>query len=163
MRAIVIVVALVACVFVACDGDGGDAVTQTTPAPGTLPIIDLRYDGGTLRVEVATTPDDRAQGLGGRDALEEGAGMLFDLGASRVPGFWMKDMRFPIDMVWIDEDKTIVGVALDVQPQPGVADSELRRYSPESAVRYVLEINAGASLELGLAAGDRVEFVLPLD
>ncbi|MEX2226299.1 MAG: DUF192 domain-containing protein [Dehalococcoidia bacterium] len=175
MRTIVAMLLLFTCAVVACDGDDdGGAPTRTTadaaspPAGGAtsppgdgLPIIDLRYDGGTLRVEVATAPDDRAQGLGERDALADDAGMLFDLGESRVPGFWMKGMRFAIDMVWIGEDKTIAGVALDVQPQPGVADAELRRYSPDVPVRYVLEIKSGASLRLGLGAGERVEFELP--
>ena len=158
VRGTAIVLMLLAIAIAGCGGAGGDATASPTAA---LPVIDLRYDGGTLRVEVAATPQDRALGLGGRDALAEGAGMLFDLDTNRVPGFWMKDMRFPIDMVWIREDKTIAGVAIDVQPQPGATDAELRRYSPEEPVRYVLEINAGASRSLGLEPGDRVAFELP--
>jgi len=158
MRTIALATLLLAFVFVACDGDDGGAIEQSTTG---LSLIDLRYDGGALRVEVAATPDDRAHGLAGRAALAEDTGMLFDLGESRVPGFWMKGMLIPIDMIWIDETKTITGIAFDVQPQPGVPDAELRRYSPETPVRYVLEVNAGASLSLGLEAGDRVEFTLP--
>jgi uncharacterized membrane protein (UPF0127 family) len=158
MRPMLVVASLVLLLATAC-GDAGGSATPT-PTSG-LPVTDVRYDGGTMRVEVANTPDDRAQGLSDRDRLAADAGMLFDLGETRVPGFWMKDMRFPLDMVWIDEHKMIVGVAVDVQPQPGVPDSELRRYSPDVPVRYVLEINSGASLRLGLEAGDRVEFELP--
>jgi uncharacterized membrane protein (UPF0127 family) len=149
---------VLASLVAACGDDNGAATTQ--PPPG-LPVIDLRHERGTLRVEVASTAEARALGLGERDTLAEDAGMLFDLGEPRVPGFWMKGMRFPIDMVWIDEDKTIAGIAFDVQPQPGVPDAELRRYSPDVPVRYVLEVNAGASLALGLDVGERVEFSLP--
>lgn len=159
VRTIALASLLLVASFVAACGDDNGAAT-TPPTPG-LPVIDLRYEGGVLRVEVAATAADRAQGLGNRDTLAEDAGMLFDLGEPRVPGFWMKGMRFPIDMVWIDEDMTIAGIAFDVQPQPGVPDAELRRYSPDVAVRYVLEVNAGASLALGLDVGERVEFSLP--
>jgi uncharacterized membrane protein (UPF0127 family) len=171
---------VLAVTLIACDGDENAAVAPTRDAttlasptvvtgtvevaptpPRDLPVIELRYDGGAISVELALTTDDRALGLGERDSLPIDSGMLFDLGENRVPGFWMKGMRFPIDMVWIDENKTIVGVANDVQPQPGVPDEDLRRYSPAEPVRYVLEVNAGEALRREMVAGDVVEFELP--
>jgi uncharacterized membrane protein (UPF0127 family) len=164
MRLTLLLLIALSCFIVACGDDGApDRSTPRatlTPPPGARTIA-LQYDSGTLHVEVAQTPDERGRGLGFRDALAEDSGMLFDLGRTRVPGFWMKGMRFALDMVWIDESMRIVGVTEDVQPEPGVEDAQLRRYSPDGPVRYVLELNAGAAQRLGLEAGGRVRFELP--
>lgn len=134
----------------------------TPPAPDSaLPTVEVRYDGGTLTAELARSGEERGRGLSGRDGLAADAGMLFDLGDTRIPAFWMKDVRFPLDMLFIGEDRRIVSIAADVQPEPGAADAELRRYSPPSAVRYVLELNGGAATRLALDAGDELSFELP--
>jgi uncharacterized membrane protein (UPF0127 family) len=162
MRLTLVLVLTLSLLSVACGDDGGNASSAPDNTSDTAAaIIPFAYDGGTLQVEVAQTPEQRERGLGYRDALAQDSGMLFDLGETRLPGFWMKGMRFPLDMVWIDEHKQITGVTADVQPQPGVADTALRRYSPEAPVRYVLELNAGAAARLGLDAGGRVDFELP--
>ena len=114
-----------------------------------------------MRVEVASTPEQSERGLGYRDELPEDAGMLFDLHETRIPQFWMKGMRFPLDMVWIGEDKRVVAVTANVPPQPGAADDELARISPPVAVRYVLEVNAGTAQRQGIAAGTQLTFSLP--
>jgi uncharacterized membrane protein (UPF0127 family) len=87
--------------------------------------------------------------------------MLFDLGQSIVPTFWMKDMRFPLDMVWIGEDKKIVSATKDVPPEPNVPDDQLKKYSPGVPVRWVLELNAGSVERFGMNAGDQLEFAVP--
>ena len=128
---------------------------------GPLPTLEVGYDGGTLIAEIARSPEERGVGLSKRDQLAADAAMLFDLGDTRIPAFWMKDMRFTLDMLFIGEDKRIVSITADVQPEPGVADAALRRYSPPSAVRYVLELNGRAALRLGLDAGDELSLELP--
>jgi uncharacterized membrane protein (UPF0127 family) len=158
MRRILAAMLMLALALGACADDDADVGADSTSG---LPVIDLRYEGGTLRVELALTAEDRVRGLGGRDALAEDAGMLFDLVQPRVPGFWMKDMRFDLDMVWIDDQQTIVGVSANIPAQPGVPDGDLPRYSPQVPVRYVLELNAGAASRLGLDEGDKVQFELP--
>jgi hypothetical protein len=146
-----------------CSGASHTGGTPTTPATAAppLPTTSLRYAGGSITVEVAKTEPDRERGLGYRDALAASTGMLFDLEQAVVPAFWMKGMRFPLDMVWISEDKRVVAVAADVPPEPGVADARLRRYSPGAATRYVLELNAGDAARLGLHAGDQLDFSIP--
>jgi uncharacterized membrane protein (UPF0127 family) len=133
----------------------------TTPGPATLARIPLGYGSGNLLVEVAITPSEIEKGLGGRDALFDRGGMLFDIGSTRVPSFWMKDMRIPLDFVWITEDKKIAAITPDVQPQPDVPDEQLQRYSSDVPVRYVLEINAGAAANFGLAPGQQLTFTIP--
>jgi uncharacterized protein len=115
-----------------------------------------------MLVEVAIKPDDLERGLSGRDSLLAQSGMLFDLGSTRVPSFWMKGMRFPLDMIWIDETRSIVGVTPNVPvPLADTPDDQLQRYSPGVPVRYVLELNAGGAARFGMTNGQRVEFTIP--
>ncbi len=140
-------------------GCGGSS--DPTPAPtatSSLPVIEVAYDGGVIRAEVASTPEQRALGLGHRTELDDDAGMLFDLGGARVASFWMKDTLIPLDMIWIGEDRRVTGIAANVQPEPGVADGDLRSYSSGVAVRYVLELNAGAAAARGIAVGDELRW-----
>jgi uncharacterized membrane protein (UPF0127 family) len=154
--ALLIVLALLA---FACTGGSGapPAATTTTVAAcswePTLPVVRVTFPGGTIDAEVAQSPQDRAQGLGGRACLPADAGMILDAGTIYVPRVWMRGMLIPLDLVWIDEAGTVAAVEANVQPEPGVADGDLQRYSPPRPVRYTLEINAGAAERLGLTPG----------
>ena len=114
--------------------------------------------GVEFEVEVAHTPADRAKGLSGRDSLPPNTGMLFVFESGRASTFWMKGMRFPLDFVWIGGDCTVVDVAIDAPPEPGVPDSQLVRYEPAAPAVYTLEINAGAVGAQGIGIGDEVRF-----
>ncbi len=162
-----VALAIGGCASASAPADGGSVrprgsvqATPSAPNPG-LARTSLRVGGTTIPVELADTDATRAQGLSDRESLAQDAGMLFDMGAVTSPTFWMKGMRFPLDLVWIGEDKRVVGVTPDVRPQPGVADSGLTLYPPPSPIRYVLEVNAGAARRLGLGTGVSVEFALP--
>jgi hypothetical protein len=135
-----------------------DVTATATVAPVAFGTAELRAGDRAIRVEVASTRAQSERGLGYRDTLAADAGMIFDLHRTQVPVFWMKGMRFPLDMVWIDDAKRVVDVARDVPPQPGAKDDELRRYSPAVPVRYTLEVNAGAAARLGLAPGAQLTF-----
>ncbi len=104
-----------------------------------------------FNVEIADTMRSRTQGLSGRASLAENSGMLFVFPASFKYGFWMKDMNFPLDMVWIRDGK-VVGVTADVPPPSGFLS--LPSYFPPEAVDEVLEINAGTAAKLDIKAGD---------
>jgi uncharacterized membrane protein (UPF0127 family) len=144
---------------VACSG-GSSAASPTSSAG--LQTTRLTADGGhVVDVEIAATAAEREHGLSDRDALPQDAGMLFDMEQVSTPDFWMKDMRFPLDLVWIDARKRIAGITFDVQPQPGAPDAALRLYRAPSPIRYVLEVNAGAAQRLGLVSGSTVKFDLP--
>ncbi len=149
---------LVLLLGIAAGACGDDA----PPGPNHgLPVIDVRYEGGTLRAEVATTADARSIGLSGRDDLARDAGMLFVYEAPTIPSFWMRNTRFPLDFIWIGADKRIVDITADVPTQLEVPDDDLRLYSPDASVLYVLEINAGAAARLDLSVGDLLAFEAP--
>lgn len=112
---------------------------------------------------IAQTENERRQGLSGRERLEDNQGMLFIFDQQDVqPAFWMKDMRFAIDIIWINDDK-VIHINQKVEPEPGVTDSNLRLYAPPSPIDYVLEVNAGLTDEKGIKVGESVDLTKALD
>lgn len=104
-----------------------------------------------LNLEYVMTADKQARGLSGRDGLAENSGMLFVYQNDARPGFWMKEMLFPLDIVWLDAEMRIVGIERDISP-----DTYPQIFMPPQPIRYVLEINAGKSAKLGWEIGDKV-------
>lgn len=106
-----------------------------------------------VAVDVVDTPFLRARGLSGRPGLAPEEGMLFLFETARIQSFWMKDMRFPIDILWI-RDGRIVGISPNV-PAPRTS-SELPLYPSPVPCDVVLEVRAGAVHRWGLLLGDAV-------
>jgi len=101
--------------------------------------ISIKAGEQTILAEVSDTDALRTLGLSGRKSLEEGRGMLFIFDKSRMVGFWMKDMNFPIDIVWVNALKQVVGVEDNISPQ-----TYPKIYSSKEPVLYVLELPAGS-------------------
>ncbi len=114
----------------------------------------VEIDGQTFRVEIAATSIEQAQGLSGRVSLAPDAGMLFVFSHMTTPAFWMHEMEFPLDMVWISGGK-IVGISKNLPP---ATFGETTIYNPPQPVDRVLEINAGLSDRYGFRVGDAVIF-----
>ena len=83
-------------------------------------------------VTVANTPDERKQGLSGVAGLDAYEGKLFIFDTADTWGIWMKDMNFPIDVLWFDDNRALIYVVNDMQP-----DSYPKVYTPPTAARYV--------------------------
>lgn len=109
------------------------------------------------QVEIADNDNSRAQGLSGRKSLGTNTGMLFIFQAKDRYAFWMKDMLFPLDFVWIDGNK-IVDLTENVPPP--LTATYLPQYVPKFPVDKVLEINAGDIQKHGFTVGDNVNFSL---
>lgn len=107
-------------------------------AVGTHPYVQVGEQ--RFRVEVAASDLDREKGLSGRATLAAGSGMWFDLPEAGLHGFWMKDMAFPIDLVWISPDRTVLG-SVRLEPCPVF---RCPIHTPPAPVLHVLEVNAGA-------------------
>ncbi len=106
----------------------------------------LRYGTTTLFLQVADDDTERALGLGQRDSLGEGIdGMFFIFSGPSQDGIWMKDMRFAIDIIWLDQDLKIVDIAKRVSP-----NTYPKTFTPRTPANYVVELAAGRSDELGL-------------
>ena len=142
-------------------------VATPTRAPGTAPPTPTPVELGpavvigdvVLPVELAITPEERRQGLSDRPSLAPGTGMLFVFESDGHRQFWMKNMHFPLDMVWIGSDCAVGEISGEVPASPpGTDDSDVVRVSPEEEAQYVMEINGGEAAALGLAANDPVSF-----
>ena len=109
----------------------------------------------SILVEVSDTPEKRSLGLGKRDKLKKGWGMLFVF-EKRIPhSFWMKNMRFPIDIIWLDNQR-IVELAENVPPpQEGESPKVMEPRLPSN---FVLEIESGRARALGLKVGQKLSY-----
>ena len=111
-----------------------------------------------LSAEVVSSATQRSTGLSGRESLEEGSGMLFDFTDrdDALPVFWMKDMLFDLDIIWID-DGEIVQIDKNVPAEAETPESQLTRYAVDNPIDYVLEVNAGFSEKNKVKIGDEVD------
>ena len=111
--------------------------------------------GVSIPVEVSDTLEKRSLGLGKRDKLEKGWGMLFVF-EKRIPhSFWMKNMRFPIDIIWLDNQR-IVELAENVPPpQEGESPKVMEPRLPSN---FVLELESGRARALGLKVGKKLSY-----
>ncbi len=109
----------------------------------------------TFNVEVASTTIALARGLSGRDGLSEDQGMLFLFSGYDKYGFWMKGMKFPIDIIWI-KGNAVAGFSEEAAPEPGTPLWKLKIYHPPEPVDKVLEVNAGTVQKYGIKPGDSV-------
>lgn len=126
--------------------------------PISIPIPDEQFrvvyvDGKPIFATVVDIPEARAKGLSGRNSLAANKGMLFIFPDDGIYGFWMKDMLFPIDIVWISADKRVVHVDSGVSPI-----TYPRVFEPPLPVRYVLELPAGKAKEYTIRPSSVVEF-----
>lgn len=107
----------------------------------------------TVSIAIASTFTDRERGLSGRAFLGEGEGMLFIFDHSEAYGFWMPDMNFAIDMIWIDSNWHIVDIKENATPE-----SYPTIFTPRAPARYVLEVPAHSSAKWGWKEGTLLNF-----
>lgn len=115
-----------------------------------LPFLPQRADksqatigNAVVKIEIADTPSKRQKGLGGRESLATDSGMLFIFDESKVYQFWMKGLKFPLDMIWIREGKVVDIIKNATPPLPNTPDENLPLYIPNQPVDMVLEVNSG--------------------
>lgn len=114
-------------------------------------------DGETVAAEVAESEKQRMQGLMYRDGINEDQGMLFIFEEEGYHSFWMKNMKFAIDILWLDRQKRIVHTEKEVPP---CKKEPCPSYSPALPAMYVLELKAGSVDKRKLKLYDRLEFIL---
>ena len=111
----------------------------------------IKIKDAEVAIEIADTPALREKGLSGREELGENEGMLFVFDSSSPRSFWMKDMHFPIDIIWIGEDKKVAGVSANISP-----NTFPQSFSSPVPVPYVLEVSAGWTERHGITPGDQM-------
>jgi len=133
----------------------GAAVILYWFPPEMKKIVTLDIRGASITAELAETIFERSRGLSGRQSLGADEGMLFLFDTVEPHTMWMKDMAFPIDILWIKNGR-VVDLEEGARPEPGIPDASLTRYSPDSAAELVLELPAGFARMHGILIGDGV-------
>jgi uncharacterized protein len=119
--------------------------------------VNLTVNGIELVADVAATNEQRTKGLSVKDALAENEAMLFVFGTPGEHSFWMKNMKFPIDIIWLDSNKSVIHIEHSLQPCSW--DDFCPTYKPDNDNSlYVLETVAGFAEKHDIAEGTRVEF-----
>ncbi len=111
---------------------------SSTPVIARIAPDKLIINNNLFNLELADTSEKQAQGLSGRAALATSTGMLFIFSQPGRWGFWMKEMRFPLDIIWFDANFKPVYVLENLSPS-----TYPRTFYPSQAAKYVLEIKAG--------------------
>ncbi len=123
--------------------------------PAEKSVKNLLVGDREIQAEIADNVVERAQGLSGRESMCETCGMLFVFPQAQVQNFWMRDMRFPLDIIFIRDDR-ITEIFADV---PVPSNGEIPRVESRESADQVLELNAGVSGKLGIRVGDEIDLV----
>lgn len=132
------------------------------PIPGsqTPQQKKIKINDVVIKVDVADTPQLRSKGLGGRDNLALDQSMLFVFPEAKKYQFWMKGVKFPVDMIFI-ADARVVDIIKNVPTVPkGTSDEGIIRYQPIISVNMVLEVNAGFVDRYNIKVGDIIYEVI---
>jgi len=114
-------------------------------------VRDITVGNKQYHVFVSDTPELRARGLSGKTALPSGYGMEFVFETPGAYGFWMNEMRFPVDIFWVKD-----GVIVDMWQNAGIPGEHIPSYTPSSVADSVYEFAAGFAKENGLRVGERM-------
>ncbi len=109
---------------------------------------------GEINAEVVDTKSGRELGLSGRSTMKDNDGLLFIFDTPGRYAFWMKDMAFPLDIIWINKDGVIVEIERNAKPE-----SYPKTYMNTFPATYVLEVNAGIAEKQGLFIGSKVKII----
>ena len=128
------------------------ALVTALPACARGPSVELK--GLRFSIEIAENDATREHGLMDRESMPQDHGMLFVFQDDAPRAFWMKNCKFPQDMLFFDADRRLVSVQHDV---PACTADPCPPYSSGAPARYVLELNAGQARKLGLVPGDEMQ------
>jgi uncharacterized protein len=129
---------------------------EASALPAVVPLT--LPSGKVLQVELMLNDEDRAMGLMYRPSLPQDHGLLFVFDRADFHGFWMKNCRFPIDMIWLNPSRKVVYVAEAVPP---CKSDPCAVYTPMRRALYVVEMNAGQARREKAVLGATLRFDLP--
>ncbi len=150
---LIVIAVVVAAVAVSI---GVTMYTDTSTARLEYKVKRIMIDDVMLEVEVADDDEKRALGLMHRDSLEEYKGMLFIFPYEGKYAFWMMNMNFSIDIIWIDSEGSVVYIVDNAVPCNRVASTSECTYEPDVHAKYVLEVNGGFAEKHGVTIGSRM-------
>lgn len=120
---------------------------------------DLQLGTTKLKLDVADTEAKREVGLSGRNALSDTQGMLFIFDSPTTPSFWMKGMKFPIDIIFLN-NKKIITIFKNAPAPKTITEIPTTYYQPSSPINNVVELKAGSAEKFNLREGDTLKLAL---
>lgn len=115
--------------------------------------VDVFIGNESVRAKVADSETERSKGLSGTKQLQDSDGMLFVFDYSADWQIWMKSMNYPIDIIWLDENKKVIDITTDVSP-----DTYPQKFTSSKPARYVLELSAGYAKKHGIEVNTLTAF-----
>lgn len=123
------------------------------------PTTELRIASGVYRLWVADNEAERTQGLSGVEALSPDGGLLMNFASDDYWGIWMKDMKIPLDIVWLDANKEVIYIVKNASPELSTETI----MQPTKPARYVIELPVGSVEKSGIRTGQVADFTLTED
>ena len=120
-----------------------------------VPKTEVRIGSGVYYLPVAETDAQREKGLSGVTSLARSGGLLMSFSTDSTWGIWMKDMKIPLDIVWLDKDKRVVYIVKNASPDLSTTTT----FQPKKPARYVIELAAGSVDRSGI----RIDSVATFD
>ncbi len=121
---------------------------------------EIQAGSNTIYAQVADTNNKRSLGLSYTESIDQNAGMLFVFDEIGEKNFWMRDMLFDIDIIWLDENKQVIGFFENVSKDSYLKENQAmsKIYHSPDLTKYVLEVNAGIISKLKIKVGDILDF-----
>lgn len=138
---------------------GNNPLTQTSSSTSRSNLRQLLIKNKVINIEVADTSQKRAQGLSGRDHLNPDSGMLFIFDKPGKYQFWMKDMKIPLDMIFINQGQVVDFIRNVPPPAPNTPTTDLKIYQSVEDFNMQLEVPAGFIDQNHIDIGDKVSQV----
>lgn len=139
-------------------GEPEHVVGGVTPVNNGYKQVNVTVNGVELVTDIALNSTQKSKGLSVKDTLNENEAMLFVFDTEREHAFWMKNMKFPIDIIWLDDDKEVVHIEHSLEPC--IPDEFCQSYKPDDDSLYVLETVAGFAQKYNVTENTLVEFEL---
>lgn len=135
------------------------AVVMSYIVTNFQPKTDLRLGSSVFNVRLANTEATRQQGLSGVEKLGAMDGLLLVYQGEDYWGIWMKDMKIPLDIIWLNNEKKVIYIVTDALPILGTS----KTFTPANPARYVLEVPLGTVKKAAIKIGDTATFTLMED
>ena len=112
----------------------------------------LKFDNTKIKVEIADSQIERQLGLSGRDTLADNTGLFFVFDKEDFYHIWMKDMNFPIDVMWMDSQGTVVNIKSNISPS-----TYPQTFTSDKPAKFILEMPAGWASRNIIKVGDKTD------
>ncbi|MDE1830632.1 MAG: DUF192 domain-containing protein, partial [Thaumarchaeota archaeon] len=125
-------------------GSGGSktAIQDSNTLQNNFPKGKIKIDNMVLDVQIADTPDRMTEGLQFQQPLSYTQGMIFVFPQSQIVTMWMKDMQFPLDMIWFDSSGNVIHIEKNLAPCTDNLPCQVYDAGSQNT-KYVLEITSG--------------------